>query len=58
MKKVVQVWYDDEMDQTVQNYRTGLVLELEDGTLLYASSTDVIQPFSKLSKPNEEQPNE
>lgn len=46
MKKVKQVWYDDSFKPTEQNYRTGLVLELEDGSLLQANSTDMIEPFS------------
>lgn len=50
MKKVIQVWYDTEQI-TAHPYRTGLVLELEDGTMLYQNSTDAVQPFSEDNRP-------
>lgn len=49
MKKVKAIYYDDTIEKD-KPYKTGLVLELEDGILLYQSSTDIVQPFARVTK--------
>ena len=41
LKKVVAVYYETNP----QTYETGLVLELEDGTMLRGQTTDVLKSF-------------
>lgn len=42
-QKIVEMYYNDK----AENYETGLVLVLEDWTILNHYSTDVIKPFNQ-----------
>lgn len=53
MKKVKQVWFDDELDLTKRKeIRTGLVLELEDGTMMQHLADAPVVPFSEVTDDN------
>lgn len=49
MKKVKQIWYAKHgSPELTSNYATGLILELEDGTMLEQLSTDMIEPYAEI----------
>ncbi|MBP7118475.1 hypothetical protein KBA63_00145 [Candidatus Woesebacteria bacterium] len=52
MKKIKQVWYSEPTPESREKnpYDTGLVLELEDGTILAGMTTDVLQSFRIVPK--------
>ena len=54
MKKIVEMYYNDK----TENYETGLVLVLEDWTILNHYSTDVIKPFNQPTNTKQPEPTE
>lgn len=53
MLKVINIFLVEREDFETHNLSstaTGLVLELEDGTLRQQLSTDVIQPYAKIAQ--------
>ena len=58
LKKVKNVYYDETGKFAGGNYATGLVIELEDGRMFRAQSSDVIMAFEQIKQPLERIPGE
>jgi len=45
MKKVTAIYMLDKDEFKERSSQTGLILELEDGTMLQEQSTDIVMPY-------------
>lgn len=48
MNKVKNIWFIESVKLENVSYFTGLMIELEDGTVLTNHSTDVVQAWNKV----------
>ncbi len=48
MKKVTNIYFEEQSDKRVTNTFSGLIIELEDGTKYTLNWDAMIEPFSKI----------